>query len=328
METFLVTGAMGFVGSHWSEYLLKKGKKVYGIDLGLRAEHLLDYEKFIFVHDTIKNYDILRTLVEQVDCVCHFAGIASPEQYIKYPRKVIDITAVAGVQLIEMCRMREKLFFFTSTSEVYGKNNDVPFKEEDDRVLGATTTPRWCYASAKALLEHYLDACALARELDYLIVRLFNVYGPRLNGRVVSDFVDRAMRGEPLVVHGDGRQTRSFTYIDDVIEAFYQLVSDPACHRNVFNIGNPTESTIVELAETVRRIIAPSIDIEFVPYVDYYGDGYEDIYRRVPDVSKLERHIGWAPATTLEAGIGKMHAGLVGTGGQRVGHARSGQGYQ
>ncbi len=305
MNKFLVTGAMGFIGSHWCKFLLENGKTVYGMDLEPTAPELLEYKNFIFIHDTIKNHEILQNAVNQVDCVCHFAGIAEPYQYLKYPRKVIDITAVAGIQLIEMCRVTGKLFFFTSTSEIYGKNTKVPFKEEDDRVLGATTSKRWCYASSKAIVEHYLDACAMSKELDYLVVRLFNVYGPGLRGRVVSNLIDNALRGEELVLHGDGKQTRCYTYIDDVIEAFNLLLFDRNCYNQVFNIGNKRETSVIELAESVKNSGQFSSDIKFLSHNQCYGEGFEDISIRVPDISKLQKYTGWEPKTTLEEGLSK-----------------------
>jgi UDP-glucose 4-epimerase len=305
MQKYLVTGAMGFIGSHWCEHLLKKGKLVYGIDLSPRYSKLMEYKNFVFIHDTIKNYRILEKAVNQADIVCHLAGIATPDQYVKTPHKVMDITAVAGIELIEMCRLSGKLFFFTSTSEIYGKNKNVPFKEDDDRILGSTTTKRWCYSTSKALLEHYLNACAHSKELNNIIVRLFNVYGPRLRGRVVSNFLNNVFSGEDLVVHGEGKQTRSFTYIDDVIESFDLLIHDPNCYNQVFNVGNPTESSIIELAETIKKLGNLSSKIEYIPHSQHYGKSYEDIERRVPDISKLQEYTGWSPKVSLEEGIAK-----------------------
>ena len=305
MQKYLVTGAMGFIGSHWCEHLLKKGKLVYGIDLAPHYPELIEFDNFTYIQDTIKNYKILEKAVKQVDCVCHLAGIATPEQYVKFPHKVMDITAVAGIELIEMCRLSGKLFFFTSTSEIYGKSKKVPFKEDGDRVLGSTTTKRWCYSTSKALLEHYLDACAYSKELDNVIVRLFNVYGLRLRGRVVANFLQNVLSGEDIVVHGDGKQTRSFTYIEDVIGAFDLLIHDPNCYNQVFNVGNPTETSITELAETINKVGGFTSEIKYAPHHQYYGEGYEDINRRVPDVSKLNKYTGWYPKTSLEEGIAK-----------------------
>jgi len=305
MQKYLVTGAMGFIGSHWCEHLLKKGKLVYGFDLAPHYPKLIEHDNFTYIHDTIKNYNMLEKAVGQVDCICHLAGIATPGQYVKFPHKVMDITAVAGIELIEMCRLSGKLFFFTSTSEIYGKNKKVPFKEDDDRILGSTTTKRWCYSTSKALLEHYLDACAHSKELNNVIVRLFNVYGPRLRGRVVTNFLNNALSGEDIVVHGEGKQTRSFTYIDDVIEAFDLLIHDPKCYNQIFNVGNPTETSIIELAETIKKLGNLSSKIEYIPHSQYYGKSYEDIERRVPDISKLQEYTGWSPKVSLEEGIVK-----------------------
>ncbi len=305
MDRFLVTGAMGFVGSHWCEHLLKQGKTVYGIDLGVFCPRLLEYDNFIFAQDTIKNYQLLQTLVNQVDCVCHFAGIAEPSQYVSSPRKVIDITAIVGLNLVEMCRCTDKLFFFTSTSEIYGRCECVPFKEDSDRVLGSTTTKRWCYSSSKAIIEHYLDACAFSKELNHVTVRLFNVYGPRLKGRVVSSFIDSALRGEDLTVHGNGEQTRCFTYIDDMTDAFCRLINNPECHNQIFNVGNPTETTMNELAETVIEVADSRSEIKFQQHEEVYGKSYEDIPRRVPDISKIQQYTGWVPSTDLKNGLKK-----------------------
>lgn len=305
MEKILVTGAMGFVGSHWCEHLLQKGKFVYGFDLGLKNKKLLEYDNFIFIQDTVKDFQLLERLVKEVDCVCHFAGIAEPRQYIESPRKVIDITAIVGLKIIDMCRYMGKLFFLTSTSEIYGKSPNIPFKEDDDRVLGSTAKHRWCYSTSKALLEHYLEACAQSRELDFIIVRLFNVYGPYLKGRVVSNFVENALEGKDLIVEGNGSQTRCFTYIDDMIEAFDLLCNTPKCRNNVFNVGNPVESSIVELAETTIDAANSSSKIIYKNHGTVYGRKYEDIPRRVPDITKISNFTGWEPKTDLSTGLRK-----------------------
>lgn len=303
MKTYFVTGAMGFIGSHFSEMLLKKGANVIGLDLGPSAPHLLEYKNFTFVQDTIKNTDILKRCVDLSDYVCHIAGIAEPDQYVKTPRKVIDITAIAGIELIEMCRLTGKLFFLTSTSEIYGNNPNVPFKETDSRILGPTSTNRWCYSSSKALLEHYLMACAHSKELNSVIVRLFNVYGPRLKGRVVANYLENALEGKDLIVHGDGAQTRSFTYVTDVIDAFDRLIHSEKCQNQIFNVGNPVETSILDFAKAVQKISDKPIDLQYMTHAEYYGKSYEDIDRRVPDVTKLSEYTGWTPTTSLEDGL-------------------------
>lgn len=303
----LITGAMGFIGSHWTEYLLEQGHTVYGLDLGPRYPALLQHDNFLFVEDTIKNDRIIERLVDNVDVVFHFAGIATPNQYVVSPRKVIDITANAGVKVVDACRLKGKLLFYTSTSEVYGKNPDTPLSEESDRLLGPPTTPRWCYATSKALVEHYIDACARARELDHITVRLFNVYGPRLTGRVVNTFMTRMMDGEDVIIHDKGRQTRSFTYVRDVMEAFHRLLDTPACRNQVFNVGNPVETSIMELAETMLTVGPFDSKLVCKPYDECFADGFEDIPRRVPNVDKLMSMTGWSPTTSLKDGLGLMY---------------------
>jgi UDP-glucose 4-epimerase len=300
---FFVTGAMGFVGSHWCEYLLRKGHKVIGLDLGKWHSRLMNYDNFNFVQDTIKNIKIVKNCIEQCDCVCHFCGIATPQTYVESPLKVIDITASTSIEIIDLCRLKEKLFFFTSTSEIYGKSQDIPFKEDGERVLGSTTTHRWCYSSSKALIEHYLQACADSKDLNYITVRLFNVYGPRLKGRVVSNFLENAFADQPLIVHGDGTQTRSFTYIDDVLRAFEDLIADPKCYNKVFNVGNPMETSIKDFAQHVLKITGSNAPIIHQNHQEYYGDSYEDVPRRVPDISRLKSHTGWEPEISLEEGL-------------------------
>ena len=287
-----------------------RGKSVYGLDLAPSPSDLLEYENYVFVQDSIKNYDVVRALISQAECICHLAGIATPMQYLTSTRKVIDITAVASLQLIEMARLQEKMIFFTSTSEIYGKSAKLPFREDGDRVLGSTTTARWCYSSSKAVIEHYLDACAVAKELDYITVRLFNVYGPGLQGRVVSRFLEQAKSGESLTIHGSGDQTRCFTYIDDAIEAFLGLLDTDSCRNNVFNVGHTRETSIKQLAEIVKETCNPKCTITMFDHQDFYGKGYEDIDRRVPDTEKIKEHIGWTPTTSLEEGLSRMFAEL------------------
>jgi UDP-glucose 4-epimerase len=305
MKKILVTGAMGFVGSHWSEYLLKKGLMVYGIDINVSYPELLDYQGFKFYNDSIKNYDLLETLIAEVDCVCHFAGIAEPAEYIKNPHNVIEITALSSIKIIDLCRQHGKKIFYSSTSEIYGKNNQIPFKETDDRVIGATTTKRWCYSTSKALVEHYLDACTGFNDLTYLVVRLFNVYGPRLKGRVVSDFLESVISEKPITVHAKGLQTRSFTYIDDVMDAFFLLMNNKACENHVFNVGSEVETSIIELAEIIKEECRVDSKIVFQSHGEFYGKSYEDIDRRVPDASKIKEFTGWEATTSLRRGLNK-----------------------
>ncbi|MGD8568079.1 MAG: GDP-mannose 4,6-dehydratase [Gammaproteobacteria bacterium] len=306
MTSFLVTGAMGFIGSHWSERLVKQGHRVYGIDLAVKVPELLDYDNFHFVEGSITDFDLMQTLIDKTDCVCHFAGVAEPLSYVKSPRRVVGITALAGLRLVDMVRRRNKLFFYSSTSEVYGKNLRMPLHEDHDRVLGTVNINRWCYSTSKAVVEHYLIGCAAEGELDFITVRLFNVYGHRLTGRVFSNFYQAAKHGKDLIILGDGRQTRCFTYIDDVLDAFGSLVADPACRNEIYNVGNNTETSIHNLAATITHELDSSSNIVFRDPRDYYGASYEDILQRVPDVSKIKQATGWEATTSLKEGICKL----------------------
>lgn len=310
MDRVLITGGMGFLGSHLSERLLQMGKEVWALDLFEPpfAQRLREYEHFHLVVDTILNRPTLEKLVDRCDTVCHLAAIACPDQYVNQTRKTMDIGMRAGLEVIDLVRLTGKFLFFTSTSEIYGRNPKVPWSENDDRVLGSTEVDRWCYSTSKAALEHYIRACHLDGQLDYLTVRVFNAYGPRLRGRVLDKFVTNAVLGEPMVVHGDGTQTRSFTYVDDLIEGFVRLLEEPSAHNTVYNVGNPTETSILDLAKTISAIAGRSPEIEFRPHAEDMGTSYEDIQRRVPDISKIERAVGWRPSTGLDVGLAQAIA--------------------
>jgi nucleoside-diphosphate-sugar epimerase len=309
LNTFLVTGAMGFVGSHLVERLLKDGKTVWGIDLSEPPyrEDILKHPNFHFVLDTIMNEEVLETLIDKADCVCHLAAIANPATYVKDPFKVMEITLRMGLRVVSLAQMKGKLVFYTSTSEVYGKNPNVPFHEDDDRVLGSTAVNRWCYSTSKAACEHFMLAAHQRGHLDFVIVRLFNIYGPRLRERVVYSFVEQALNKRPMIVHGDGSQTRCFTYIDDAIDAFVALIETPAAHNSIYNVGSTKEDTVKDLAEAVHHAAEGEVEIEYRSHKEAYGDSYEDIPRRVPDTSRIKAAINWEASTSLEEGIARMY---------------------
>lgn len=309
MTRFLVTGGMGFVGSHLCEGLLARGYEVCAIDLFAPpfARKLQGNDRFRLVVDSIMNREVLQRLVDDADVVCHLAAIASPEEYVVGPRRVMDITLLAALDLIGMMRGTGKKLFFTSTSEIYGKNLALPFKEDDDRVLGSTEVNRWCYSTSKSALEHYVKACHQAGELDYQIVRLFNVYGPRLTGRVVNRFVDAALTGNPLIVHGNGSQTRCFTWVGDATDAFIRLMEAEQAWNNTYNVGTDVETSILDLAKLTMRLMAlPRERLRFVTHESAIGASYEDIGRRVPDPERIWRTIGWRAQTPLADGLKMM----------------------
>jgi len=311
MERILITGGMGFLGSHLAQRFLEDGKEVWCLDLYEPpfGAVLREYDRFHMVVDTIKNRPVLAKLIDKVDTVCHLAAVACPDQYVTQTRKVMDITLGSGLDVVEMVRLTGKFLFFTSTSEIYGRNPSLPFREDDDRVLGGTDINRWCYSTSKAALEHYIRACHLDGQLDYVTVRVFNGYGPRLRGRVVDAFVDAALCGQPLVVHGNGQQTRCFTQVDDLIEGFVRLMETPAAHNTVYNIGNPVESTVLDLAQKIVKLTGRHTGlIDFACHKSQIGESYEDIGRRVPCIDKINEVVDWEPTIDLDDGLLDMIA--------------------
>ena len=304
---YFITGVMVFVGSNWAKYLLEKGNQVIGIDISDNNEELKKYDNFTFYKDTIiNNKSKIESLIKESDIVLHLASIAEPAQYMTNPKKKITLAALASIDIIDLCEKYKKKIFFTSTSEVYGKNNKIPFNEDDDRVLGSTTTKRWCYSSSKALVEHYLEASAFNSQLDFRIVRLFNVYGPRLHGRVVSNYVKNALANLPLEINGSGKQTRCFTYIDDAIKAFNKILEQDNCKNQIFNVGSNDEISIEDFAKKVISTLNSKSKLKKVSYEEQFGNSYEDIERRVPSISKIKEFINWKAETSLEDGIKLM----------------------
>lgn len=309
MATYLVTGGMGFVGSHLCKGLLDAGHDVLALDLfeAPCAAGLKETGRFRMVVGSVLDRPLLQKLVDESDVVCHLAAVAEPDEYVTRPRHVMDISLLGALDLIRMVRGTGKKFFFTSTSEIYGRNPSVPFSEDDDRVLGSTDVRRWCYSTSKAAVEHYLKACTHEGELDHLIVRLFNVYGPRLKGRVVSRYVDAVVNNEPLVVHGTGKQTRCFTYVADAIDAFIRLMESPTAWNASYNVGTTVETSVAELARCVLNVARlPQDRLKFIPHATAMGTSYEDIDRRVPDVTRIKEAIGWSATTPLNEGIRLM----------------------
>ena len=307
MKTYFITGVMGFIGSHWAKNLLESGHKVIGIDTNNNSQNLFDYNNFKFFNESIlNNSSRLDELIQKSDNVLHLASIAEPERYLKHPKTVIDISTIASFEIIQKCIKYKKRIFFTSTSEIYGKNTIIPFREDDDRHLGSTTIKRWCYSSSKAIVEHYLEACSFQDLLEYRIVRLFNIFGSNLKNRVVSRFVEKALNNEDLEINNKGNQTRCFTFIDDAIDAFNLIEKNENCKNQIFNIGTTTETSILELAKIIIKLSNSKSKIIFKTYEEQFGNSYEDIQRRVPSIDKLKELTGWQPRFTLEAGLKEM----------------------
>jgi UDP-glucose 4-epimerase len=301
-----VTGAMGFIGEHWCIKLLKEGHIVCGLDLKKKNSIFNKYKNFKYYKDSVFNYQLIKKLVSKNEVICHFAGIANPKDYILQPSRVIEVTATASIKILEMVKNTNKKFIYTSTSEIYGKSLKIPFKETDDRLLGSTSTKRWCYSTSKALVEHYILALNEKNKLKYNIFRLFNVYGLGLKGRVVTDFINLAKQNKDLVIFGNGNQTRTFLYVDDCIEAFYRVLVNKKCENQIFNVGTNKETSIKEISKLILNLTKSKSKIRYKKISSFKIKGYEDIERRVPNNSKLKKFVKWSPKTNLKNGLLKI----------------------
>lgn len=303
----LITGGCGFIGSHLAEALLQRGQAVTVVDnlsTGRfeNVEHLVGRPGFQFAIENILNETVMDRLVSECDVIYHLAAAVGVDLIVKEPVRVIE-TNIKGCETVLRVGVRyRKKVLLASTSEIYGKSDAIPFREDADGVLGPTTRSRWSYACSKAMDEFLALAYAKQWSLPVVIVRLFNTVGPRQTGRygmVVPRFVQQALRNEPLTVFGDGRQTRCFTHVSDVIRALVALAEEPAAVGEVFNVGSTEEVSIEELARLTIALTGSSSEIMHVPYDKAYESGFEDMRRRVPDIGKIGRVMGWKPTTDL-----------------------------
>jgi UDP-glucose 4-epimerase len=304
----LITGGAGFIGSHLAERLLKRGDEVCVIDdLSTGAiENLAaikNHPKFTYHIDTIRNYRLTAELVDMCDVVYHLAAAVGVRLIVESPVNTIE-TNIRGTDIIlSLAAKKRKRVVITSTSEVYGKRNRVPFNEDDDLVMGATSKGRWSYACSKAIDEFLAIAYWKEKRVPTVIVRLFNTVGPRQTGRygmVIPNFVQQALTGQDITVYGDGSQTRCFTHVDDVVGALIQVAEHPRAVGEVYNIGSGYEVTILELARRIKAMAGSESRIVFKPYDKAYEEGFEDMMRRVPDISKIRALIGYEPRTGFE----------------------------
>jgi UDP-glucose 4-epimerase len=312
----LVTGGAGYIGSHLADALVKRGFEVLVIDnlsTGRfeNIRHLDGRPGFHFINDSILNEAHLERFVPSVDLVFHLAAAVGVRHVLQDPLAAIN-TNVRGTEAVLGLAFRYwKRIVIASSSEIYGKATKLPFQEDDDRVLGSTAVTRWSYSMSKAIDEHFAFAYA-AKGLPVSIVRYFNSYGPRMDERgyasVVANLVRQALRGDPLTVHGDGLQTRCFTHINDTVAGTLLAGSEKAAIGQAFNIGNPVETSILDLARQIKRLTRSSSEVTCVPYESYYGEGFEDTRRRVPCIEKAARLLGFAPRVGLEAGLKKTIA--------------------
>jgi len=303
-----ITGGAGFIGSHLAERLLEQGHKVSVLDNLSTGSidnivHLKTHDRFSYVIDSVTNEPLLAEMIDGSDVVFHLAAAVGVKLIVEQPVHTIE-TNVHGTEVVlRHANKKKKLVFIASTSEVYGKSTVVPFRESADLVLGPTDKHRWAYACSKLIDEFLALAYWKEKRLPVVIVRLFNTVGPRQTGRygmVLPTFVRQALAGKPITVFGDGTQSRSFTYVGDVVDALVGLVGEPAAIGGVFNIGNTGEVTIRDLAERVKEMTVSASPIQFVPYDEAYEAGFEDMPRRVPDISKLRNLIGYAPKLELD----------------------------
>ena len=307
MPRSLITGGAGFIGSHLAEELLHRGDEVYIIDdLSTGAidnvRHLKDHPKFHYHIDTVTNEPVLAELVDTCDTIYHLAAAVGVKLIVESPVNTIE-TNVHGTEVIlKLANKKKKKILIASTSEVYGKSTDFPFREQSDLVLGPTTKGRWSYACSKAIDEFLAIAYWHEKRLPVVVVRLFNTVGPRQTGRygmVVPTFVKQALLGHPITVYGDGTQSRSFTFVGDVVTALIALAGHPKAVGEVFNIGNGKEVTMNQLAQMVKTMTRSESEIVHIPYEEAYEQGFEDTCRRVPDISKVRALIGYEPTLDL-----------------------------
>ena len=303
----LITGGAGFIGSHLAEGLLAEGWRVTVIDdLSTGSmdniAHLVGLDRFQFAIETISNETVMDRLVSECDVIYHLAAAVGVELIIKKPVHVIETNIIGTEYVLRIANRYRKKVLIASSSEIYGKGNSVPFKENDDRVLGPTTRSRWSYSCSKAVDEFLALAYWHEKKLPVTIFRLFNTVGPRQTGRygmVVPRFVRQALNGEPLTVFGSGQQTRCFANVRDVVQAIIALSTSTLDGGEIFNIGSNEEITIVELARRIITLTGSDSEIEIIPYEKAYEKGFEDMLHRFPDIRKIRDFIGWTPRTCL-----------------------------
>jgi UDP-glucose 4-epimerase len=304
----LITGGAGFIGSHLAEAMLALGDSVFVLDnlsTGSMENivHLKGRAGFEYFIDSVENEGLLAELVDRADVIFHFAAAVGVKLIVEQPVRTIE-TNVHGTEIVlKHANKKKKLVVIASTSEVYGKSEDVPFREDSDLVMGPTPKHRWAYACSKAIDEFLALAYWKERQLPVIVVRFFNTVGPRQTGQygmVIPNFVRQALAGEPITVFGDGMQSRSFTHVADVVQALLKLVREPKAVGQVINIGNTGEISILKLAERVRELSGSKSPIKMVPYDEAYESGFEDMPRRVPDLSKVTTLIGYKPRFTLD----------------------------
>ena len=304
----LITGGAGFIGSHLTDLYISRGDEVFCIDdLSTGSfdniAHLKGHERFRYTIDSVHNVPVVAELIDQCDVVFHLAAAVGVKLIVESPVRTIE-TNVRGTEVVlEQANKKKKKVLVASTSEVYGLSLEVPFKEDGNLVMGATTKGRWSYACSKAIDEFLALAYWREKKLPTVVVRLFNTVGPRQTGQygmVIPTFVKQALAGRPLTVYGTGEQTRCFGYVGDVVGALVALMDRDESVGEVFNIGSNEEVSIMQLAERVKGLTGSKSEIVTVPYDEAYEEGFEDMPRRVPDISKIGALVGFKPTVKLD----------------------------
>ena len=304
----LITGGAGFIGSHLADAYLERGDEVFVLDdLSTGSidniRHLRGHPRFHYTIESVHHAPTVAELVDQCDVVFHLAAAVGVRLIVESPVRTIE-TNVHGTEVVlAQANKKKKKVLIASTSEVYGVSTDVPFREDGCLVLGPTTKGRWSYACSKAIDEFLALAYWRERKLPTLIARLFNTVGPRQTGQygmVVPTFIKQALTGRPITIHGDGTQSRCFTDVSDVVGALVGLMDHPGAVGGVFNVGSSEEVSIQTLAERVKELTASKSEIVYIPYERAYGEGFEDMPRRVPDLAKIQSLLGYRPRKSLE----------------------------
>ncbi len=304
----LITGGAGFIGSHLAERLLARGDEVHVIDdlsTGTIAniQHLKSSPLFHYHIDSITNKRLMRELVDLCDITYHLAAAVGVRLIVESPVRTME-TNIRGTEIVlALAEQKRKRVLITSTSEVYGKREHIPFREDDDLIMGPTSKGRWSYACSKAIDEFLAIAYWKEKKVPTVIVRLFNTVGPRQTGRygmVIPNLVTQALTGQDMTVFGDGSQARCFTHVSDSVNAIVQIAAHPDANGEVYNIGTQEEITILELARRIKEFTESDSKIVFVPYEKAYEEGFEDMMRRVPDLKKANQLIGYRPRVTLD----------------------------
>lgn len=313
---YLITGGAGFVGSHLTDALLKRGDSVVVLDnlstgSAVNLAGVIDHPEFSMVSGSILDSGVVESAVEGVDHVLHLAAALGVFNIVDKPLESL-MTNIRGTEVVlEAVRKFNMPLFLTSTSEIYGKNSSGPLNEESDRIVGSPLKSRWSYSEAKAIDESFAYFYHLEYGMPVRIVRLFNTVGPRQVGQwgmVVPRFVQAALANEPLKVYGTGLQSRCFCHVTDAVGGMMKVIDSDASVGQVYNVGNNSELSILDLAKRVIEVTGSKSSIEMVDYAKAYGAGFEDMERRVPDIGKMKRDMGWAPVLGLDAIIGDIAA--------------------